>query len=40
MISAIEIIEQNIDAKKYPNVEKWMQRIEDIAPVRKATIKF
>ena len=40
MINAIEILELNVDAKKFPNVEKWMVRMEDIAPVRKATIKF
>lgn len=40
LLNAIEILEQNIDAKKFPNVEKWMVRMEDIAPVRRATIMF
>jgi glutathione S-transferase len=40
LINAIEILEQNPDPKKYPNLEKWMVRMEDIAPVRRATILF
>ncbi len=40
IINAIEILEQNIDSKKYPNIDKWMKRIEDIGPIRVATIKF
>eukprot|EP00347_Sterkiella_histriomuscorum_P018704 403344494 len=40
LINVIEIIEQNIDTKKYPNVDKWMKRIEDIGPIRVMTIKF
>lgn len=40
LINAIEIIEQNVDSKKYPNIDKWMKRIEDIGPIRVATIKF
>lgn len=40
LINGIEILEQNIDAKKFPNIDKWMRRIEDIGPIRVATIKF
>ena len=40
LLNTIEIIEQNIDTRKYPNVDKWMRRIEDIGPIRIATIKF
>lgn len=40
MINTIEITEQNIDSKKFPNIDKWMRRIEDIGPIRVATIKF
>lgn len=40
IINAIEVLEQNIDSKKYPNIDKWMKRIEDIGPIRVATIKF
>lgn len=40
LINTIEIIEQNIDTKRFPNVDKWMRRIEDIGPIRMATIKF
>lgn len=40
ILNTIEVIEQNIDVKKYPNVDRWMRRIEDIGPIRMATIKF
>ncbi|CDW83806.1 glutathione s-transferase [Stylonychia lemnae] len=40
LINVIEIIEQNIDAKRFPNIDKWMKRIEDIGPIRVGTIKF
>lgn len=40
LINAIEVIEQNIDPKKFPNIDKWMKRIEDIGPIRVNTIKF
>lgn len=40
LINAIELIEQNIDPKKFPNIDKWMKRIEDIGPIRVNTIKF
>jgi glutathione S-transferase len=40
LLNAIEILDQNVDARKYPNVDKWMVRMEDIAPVRKSTIWF
>jgi glutathione S-transferase len=40
LINVIEVIEQNIDSKKFPNIDKWMKRIEDIGPIRVMTIKF
>jgi len=40
LINTIEIIEQNVDSKKFPNIDKWMKRIEDIGPIRVMTIKF
>lgn len=40
LINVIEVIEQNVDAKKYPNIDKWMKRIEDIGPIRVMTITF
>ena len=40
LLNTIEILEQNIDTKKFPNVDKWMRRIEDIGPIRVTTIKF
>jgi len=28
----------NFDSKKFPNVDKWMSRIEDVGPIRKYNI--
>ena len=40
LMTTIELTGQNIEARKFPNVDKWLKRIEDIGPVRVATIKF
>jgi len=40
MMNVIEITGQNIDTRRFPNVDKWLKRIEDIGPIRVATIKF
>ena len=40
LLNTIEVLGQNIDVKKYPNVDRWMRRIEDIGPIRVYTIRF
>ena len=40
LVNTIEILEQNIDNKKYPNVGKWVMRMEDIGPIRVYSEKF
>ncbi len=40
LMNTLEIIEQNIDYKRYPNVDKWMKRVEDIGQIRLSTIKL
>jgi glutathione S-transferase len=38
--NVLAILEKDIDAKKFPNADKWMRRINDIGPIRVSIIKF
>jgi glutathione S-transferase len=40
LVNTIEIIGMNIEGKKYPNVDKWMKKLEDIGHIREYTFKF
>lgn len=40
IISTLDTINKNVDNKRFPNLDKWMKRIEDIGPIQKATLKF
>lgn len=40
LTTLLAVLEETIDPKKYPNIDKWMQRLEDIGQVRVQQLKF
>lgn len=40
LTTLLAVLEETIDPKKYPNIDKWMQRMEDIGQVRVQQLKF
>jgi glutathione S-transferase len=40
IVNIFSILDYNLDAKVYPNIDKWMKRINDIGPIRVMLIKF
>ena len=40
LTTLMQVLEESIDARKYPNIDKWMQRMDDIGQIRVQTLKF
>ena len=40
LTNVLALLEMDVDSKRFPNIDKWMRRINDIGPIRVTIIKF